>query len=84
MGRLGPIFEFENIGRKVKIVYNTEHPFYQNVFAEVSDNKDLTNAIDFLTYSIAAGLSRISSPKNEDVIDTFLDTFSDSLRTLLN
>ncbi len=84
MGRLGPIFEYETLGRKIKIVYNTEHPFYQNVFAEVSDNKDLTNSIDFLTYSIAAGLSRISSPKNEELIDTFLDTFSDSLRTLLN
>ncbi|HCM52016.1 TPA: hypothetical protein DIS56_02680 [Candidatus Saccharibacteria bacterium] len=84
MGRLGAMFEFENVGRKITVTYNTDHPFYQVVFSEVSENKELTNAIDFLSYSIAAGLSRIASPKNEKLVDTFLDTFSDSLRTLLS
>lgn len=83
MGRLGPIFEYESFGRKVTVTYNTQHPFYE-VFGENSENKDLTNALDFLTYSIAAGLTKISSHENEGLIDLFLDTFSDSLRTLLN
>lgn len=83
MGRLGPIFEYESLGREVTITYNTQHPFYE-IFGENAENKDLTNALDFVTYSIAAGLTKISSPENEQLIDTFLDTFSDSLRTLLN
>jgi hypothetical protein len=83
-GRLAPLFTFENLGRKTVISYNAEHPFYATVFDEVSDNKDLTNAIDFLVYSVSAGLSRITTEKTEQLVNNFIVTFSDNLRTLLS
>ncbi len=84
MGRLGPMFEHESVGRRIHITYNTEHPFYQEVYAGRSEDKDLTNAMDFLIYSFAAGLVRISTVDNQNTIDSVLDTFSDSLRALMN
>jgi hypothetical protein len=82
-GRLAPLFTFENLGKKTVISYNADHPFYETVFDEVGDNKDLTNAIDFLTYSISAGLTRITTEKTEEHVNNFIVTFSDNLRTLL-
>jgi hypothetical protein len=77
------LFTFENLGKKTVISYNADHPFYETVFDEVGDNKDLTNAIDFLTYSISAGLTRITTEKTEEHVNNFIVTFSDNLRTLL-
>lgn len=82
-GRLAPLFTHHSLGRKTVITYNADHPFYVQVFEQIGDNKDLTNAIDFLSYSIAAGLSRITTEKSSEQVDNFMSTFSDNLRTLL-
>jgi hypothetical protein len=83
-GRLAPLFTFENLGRKIRITYNADHPFYSRVFDEIGENKDLSNAIDFLIYSVADGLSRIQTEKTKTHVENFMVNFSDSLRTLLS
>lgn len=82
-GPLAPLFTFENLGRKIKILYNADHPFYSRVFEEIGENKDLSNAIDFIIYAVADGLSRIHTEKTKPHVANFMVSFSDNLRTLL-
>ena len=82
--RLAPLFQYEIKGKDIKINYNNDHPFYQQVFAEIRDNPNLTSAIDFVIYSSAMALIDITSSKeNEHLQDEFIDRFSDNLRALL-
>lgn len=83
--RLAPLFQFEVKGKDVKINYNNDHTFYQQVFAEIRDNPNLTNAIDFVIYSATLALIDITSTKErEHLQDEFIDRFSDNLRALLS
>lgn len=83
--RLAPLFQFEVKGKDVKINYNNDHPFYQQVFAEIRDNPNLTSAIDFVIYSSTLALIDITSTKErEHLQDEFIDRFSDNLRALLS
>lgn len=83
--RLAPLFQFEVKGKDVKVNYNNDHPFYQQVFAEIRDNPNLTNAVDFLIYSTTIALVEITSSKErEHLQDMFIDKFSDNLRALLS
>ncbi|MFA5625093.1 MAG: ATP-binding protein, partial [Bradymonadales bacterium] len=59
--RLAPLFQFDVKGKDIKINYNNDHPFYQQVFAEIRDNPNLTSAVDFLIYSTAIALVEITS-----------------------
>lgn len=82
--RLAPLFQFDIKGKDVQINYNNDHPFYQQVFAEIRDNPNLTSAVDFVIYSTALALIDITSSKeNEHLQDEFIDRFSDNLRALL-
>lgn len=83
--RLAPLFLFEVKGKDVKINYNNDHPFYQQVFAEIRDNPNLTSAVDFVIYSATLALIDITSTKErEHLQDEFIDRFSDNLRALLS
>lgn len=83
-GRLGSLFEYETHGRKIKITYNIEHPFYQ-VFFGSTDHRDLIDAVDCLVYSMAAGLTKMSRSESEQQLaDLFNETMSSTLRALLN
>lgn len=82
--RLAPLFQFQVKGKDIKINYNNDHPFYQQVFAEIRDNPNLTSAVDFLIYSATIALVDITSSKeSEHLQDEFIDRFSDNLRALL-
>lgn len=84
-GRLAPLFEYNALtNRKIEITFNADHPFYTKVFENGTNNPDLANAIDFMAYSIAQGLSRITTEKTIGHVDDFLVTFSENLRTLLS
>lgn len=83
--RLAPLFQYEVKGKNIKVNYNNDHPFYQQVFAEARDNPNLTNAIDFVIYSATLALIDITSTRErEHLQDEWIDRFSDNLRALLS
>ena len=82
---LAPVYQVDLSGKKLTIRYNADHIFYDKVLKNAAeDNKDLVNAIDFLTYSTSLSLIGITS--SEETIklkDKFLADLSDNLRALL-
>jgi len=83
--RLAPLFQIGIEGKSVDIKWNTDHVFYEMIFIENSENKDLVNSIDALVYAMSLALIGItSSEKTIELKDDFLDNMSDNLRALLN
>jgi len=82
--RLAPLFQAELVGKSLVISYNSDHPFYERVFAEIQSNPDLTNAFDSLVYSMSLALIDITSKQNLwSLQEQFYDNMSDNLRALL-
>jgi hypothetical protein len=83
---LAPLFQIDLSGKRVTIRYNSDHIFYERVLKDAaSEDKDLVNSIDFLTYSMALSLINITSTEETaELKDIFVDTMSDNLRALLS
>jgi hypothetical protein len=83
---LAPLYQVDLTGKRLTIRYNADHIFYETVMkGAAQDNKDLLNAIDFLTYSTALSLIGItSSEETAPLKDKFVDDLSDNLRALMS
>lgn len=87
MGNQGVIYSTEQIGRKIIITYNSDHPFYSRFILEngLSD-KRFVAGVDFLIYSLACAELQQNNEDEEVVslIDNFKTIMSVNLRTLLS
>lgn len=79
----GNLFEVEQIGKKVIIYYNIDHPFYQEFIAKNKDNKDIINTVDYLVYSLATAKLISINKDNQPIFEMFDSIFSSNLRALI-
>jgi hypothetical protein len=79
----GNLFEVEQIGKKVIIYYNIDHPFYQEVIAKNKDNKEIISTIDYLVYSLATAKLISVNRDNQPMFEMFDSIFSSNLRALI-
>jgi hypothetical protein len=81
------VYEAEQIGRKIVITYNSDHPFYSRLILEQSRNdKRVVAGVDYLIYSLACAELK-QNIEDEDVaelIGNFKIIMSVNLRTLLS
>ncbi len=82
----GAIYMAEQVGRKVIITYNSDHPFYSRFIIEHGKNdKRVVAGIDYLVYSLASAELQQNN-EYEDVaqlIENLKSIMSVNLRTLL-
>lgn len=87
MGTHGTIFEAEQVGRRIIVTYNSDHPFYTRFILENSRNdKRVVAGIDYLIYSLACAELQ-QNLEDEDtlgLVGNFKTTMSVNLRTLLS
>jgi Histidine kinase-, DNA gyrase B-, and HSP90-like ATPase len=87
MGAHGVIYEADQIGRKIVITYNSDHPFYSRFILEQGRNdKRIVAGVDYLIYSLACAELK---QNNEDeavneLIGNFKTIMSVNMRTLLS
>lgn len=79
----GNLFEVEQVGKKVIIYYNIDHPFYQEFIAKNKDNKDIINTVDYFVYSLATAKLISISKDNQPMFEMFDSIFSSNLRALI-
>ena len=79
----GNLFEVEQVGKKVIIYYNIDHPFYQEFIAKNKNNKEIINTIDYLVYSLASAKLISINKENQAIFDTYDSIFSSNLRALI-
>ena len=80
----GNLFEVDQVGKKVIIYYNIDHPFYQEFIAKNKDNKEIISTVDYLVYSLATAKLIAMNADNQPIFDTFDSIFSSNLRALIN
>lgn len=87
MGAHGIVYDAEQIGRKIVITYNSEHPFYSRFILEQGRNdKRVVAGVDYLIYSLACAELKQNN-EDEDVaelIANFKTIMAVNLRTLLS
>lgn len=79
----GNLFEVEQVGKKIIIYYNIDHPFYQEFIAKNKDNKEIINTIDYLVYSLATAKLISINKENQPMFEMFDSIFSSNLRALI-
>lgn len=68
LGSRGPLFQPEIEGEKVTINWNEDHPFYNLVILETSENPDIQWPIIFLIYSMASAEIKSASDSDSEII----------------
>lgn len=84
LSNMGPFFEVDQVGKKLIITYNVDHPFYANFLEEQKDNQDVINAIDFMVYSLATAKQMQVNDENMGLIENIFSIFFANLKTLLS
>lgn len=84
MGKESTLYQAEQIGKTIVIRWNSDHPFYQRVMLGNKDNKDLTNAIDYLIYAFASAELMNTKEENIDIMINLKSIMSTNLRALLS
>lgn len=82
MTELGPIFDAYLRGRKVIIVWNSDHPFYK-LLIDKKEDKTFVTALDFLVYSLASAELTMITDENTQLIQNIRQQTSQNLRVLL-
>jgi hypothetical protein len=83
LGKTGPIYETEQVGKVIVIQWNVEHPFYQRFVLERKDDKTLRTSVDFLVYSLATAELMSVNEDNFELIQSIKSIMSSNLRSLL-
>jgi hypothetical protein len=83
LGKNGPIYEAEQVGRVTVIQWNIEHPFYERFVLERKDDQTLRTSIDFLVYSMATAELTTLNDENYEMIQNIKTVMSSNLRSLL-
>jgi hypothetical protein len=87
MGPHGVVYMAEQVGRKVVITYNSDHPFYSRFILEPGrSDKRLVAGIDYLIYSLATAelQQNIEDESIQELIGRYQTIMSVNLRTLLS
>lgn len=87
MGAQGVVYTAEQVGRKVIVTYNSDHPFYSRFILENGrSDKRFVAGVDYLIYSLACAELQQNNDDDEVVslIGNFKTIMSVNLRTLLN
>jgi hypothetical protein len=84
LGKTGPIYEAEQIGKVIVIQWNVEHPFYQRFVLERKDDQTLRTSVDFLVYSLATAELTTLNEDNYEMIQNIKTVMSSNLRSLLS
>ncbi len=71
-----------NVNEKIKVIVNKEHPFYNRIYNS-SSNKNTTNAIDALIFSLAFAELYNRNSQNAHLFDTFKTVCSQTLEKLI-
>jgi len=82
ISKTGPFFEVDQVGKKIIITYNVEHPFYANFLEDQKDNQDVINAIDFIVFSLATAKQTQVNDENMELIENIFSIFFTNLKTL--
>lgn len=83
LGPTAPFFEAHLEQRKVVVVYNGQHPFYQRFMLENRDNRSVITGIDYLVYSMATAELRALDDDSYRMIERIREDLSFNLRQLL-
>ncbi len=70
-----------NTNEKIKVIVNNKHPFYGKIYGS-SSNKNITNAIDALIFSLAFAELFNKSDQNAQLFDTFKTVCAQALSRL--
>lgn len=84
-GREGTLYEAYQQGKIIVIRWNSAHPFYDRVVLANRDSKDITSALDYLVFALAA--AELKNSTNEDAVETIANIksiMSSNLRALLS
>lgn len=87
MGTHGVVYEADQIGRKIVITYNSDHPFYSRFILEQGrSDKRVVAGVDYLIYSLACAelKQNIEDDAVNELIGNFKTIMSVNLRTLLS
>jgi hypothetical protein len=84
LGKTGPIYEAEQVGKVTVIQWNIDHPFYERFVLERKDDKTLRTSVDFLVYSMATAELTTISEDNYEMIQNIKTVMSSNLRSLLS
>lgn len=86
MGETGDIYKAEQIGKKIVISWNIDHPFYQNFIAENADNENVIKIADFFIYTLASAQIQFIADDNDKymIMNNIISTMSTNMRNLLS
>lgn len=86
MGETGDIYKAEQIGKKIVIAWNIDHPFYQNFIAENADNENVIKIADFFIYTLASAQIQFIADDNDKymIMNNIISTMSTNMRNLLS
>ena len=84
LGRTGPIYEAEQVGKVTVIQWNVEHPFYERFILERKEDRTLRTSVDFLIYSLATAELTTINEDNYEMVQNIKTVMSSNLRSLLS
>lgn len=86
MEETGDIYKAEQIGKKIVISWNIDHPFYQNFIAENADNENVIKIADFFIYTLASAQIQFIADDNDKymIMNNIISTMSTNMRNLLS
>lgn len=84
LGKTGPMYEAEQVGKLTIIQWNIEHPFYERFILERKDDRTLRTSVDFLVYSMATAELTTLNDDNYEMIQNIKTVMSSNMRSLLS
>lgn len=83
LGKVGHIYEVDVKGSTVIITWNIDHVFYEQFILNYQGDKQLSNAVAYLVYSLASAELTISNEETLEAVEEFKNVMSLNLNTLL-
>lgn len=83
LGEHGDLYEADMEGRKVVVNWNVMHPFYQKMVRQYKSNKDISQPLDFMLYSLGTAELMAENDDNLELLGQIKSTLSSNLRTLM-
>ena len=83
LGLDGVYAQFDTENKKTIITFNIDHPFYEEVHLKNKDNKKLTEALNFLAYSLGTSYLLCFNDENSSILDNYINYFSKNLKELI-
>ncbi len=86
MGETGDIYKAEQIGKKIVISWNIDHPFYQKLIVENIENQNVIKIADFFIYTLASAQIQFMADDEEKslIMSSIISTMSTNMRNLLS